>query len=133
MCAPIIEKFGATPANIQWTVVRGDTATLLVEFLEDDEVTGFDTTDWTYKATAYDPVADLLDDLTVEADGHIVTITAPASVTELWGASAYKQVAAELKFDLEVIIEGGSGVNADTVWTPVLGTICVLSDITPGL
>ena len=133
MCAPIVEKFGATPANIQWTVVRGDTATLLVEFLEDDEVTGFDTTDWTYKATAYDPVADLLDDLTVEADGHIVTITAPASVTELWGSSAYKQVAAELKFDLEVIIEGGSGVNADTVWTPVLGTICVLSDITPGL
>ena len=133
MCAPIIEKFGATPANIQWTVVRGDTATLVVEFLEDDEVTGFDTTDWTYKATAYDPVADLLDDLTVEADGHIVTITAPASVTELWGSSAYKQVAAELKFDLEVIIEGGSGVNADTVWTPVLGTICVLSDITPGL
>jgi hypothetical protein len=133
MCAPIVEKFGATPANIQWTVVRGDTATLVVEFLEDDEVTGFDTTDWTYKATAYDPVADLLDDLTVEADGHIVTITAPASVTELWGSSAYKQVAAELKFDLEVIIEGGSGVNADTVWTPVLGTICVLSDITPGL
>ena len=133
MCAPIVEKFGATPANIQWTVVRGDTATLLVEFLEDDEVTGFDTTDWTYKATAYDPVADLLDDLTVEADGHIVTITAPASVTELWGSSAYKQIAAELKFDLEVIIEGGSGVNADTVWTPVLGTICVLSDITPGL
>ena len=133
MCAPIIEKFGATPANIQWTVVRGDTATLLVEFLEDDEVTGFDTTDWTYKATAYDPVADLLDDLTVEADGHVVTITAPASVTELWGSSAYKQIAAELKFDLEVIIEGGSGVNADTVWTPVLGTICVLSDISPGL
>jgi len=133
MCAPIVEKFGATPANIQWTVVRGDTATLLVEFLEDDEVTGFDTTDWTYKATAYDPVTDLLDDLSVEADGHIVTITAPATVTELWGSSAYKQVAAELKFDLEVIIEGGSGVNADTVWTPVLGTICVLSDITPGL
>jgi hypothetical protein len=133
MCAPIVEKFGATPANIQWTVVRGDTATLVVEFLEDDEVTGFDTADWTYKATAYDPVADLLDDLSVEADGHIVTITAPASVTELWGSSAYKQIAAELKFDLEVIIEGGSGVNADTVWTPVLGTICVLSDITPGL
>jgi hypothetical protein len=133
MCAPIVEKFGATPANIQWTVVRGDTATLVVEFLEDDEVTGFDTTDWTYKATAYDPVADLLDDLSVEADGHIVTITAPASVTELWGSSAYKQIAAELKFDLEVIIEGGSGVNADTVWTPVLGSICVLSDITPGL
>jgi hypothetical protein len=132
MCAPIIEKFGATPANIQWTVVRGDTATLLVEFLEDDEVTGFDTTDWTYKATSYDPIADVLDDLAVEVDGHTVTITAPASVTSNWG-TAYKQVAAELKFDLQVIIEAGSGVDADMVWTPVLGTICVLSDITPGL
>jgi len=132
MCAPIIEKFGASPANIQWTVVRGDTATLLVEFLEDDEITGFDTTDWTYTATSYDPVGDVLDALEVEADGHLVTITAPASVTSNWGTS-YKQVAAELKFDLQVIIEGGSGVNADTVWTPVLGTICVLSDITSGL
>jgi hypothetical protein len=132
MCAPIIEKFGATPANIQWTVVRGDTATLLVEFLEDDEVTGFDTSDWTYKATAYDPIGDVLDDLAVEVDGHTVTITAPASVTSNWG-TAYKQVAAELKFDLQVIIEAGSGIDADMVWTPVLGTICVLSDITPGL
>jgi len=132
MCAPIIEKFGATPANIQWTVVRGDTATLLVEFLEDDEITGFDTSDWTYKATAYDPIGDVLDDLSVEVDGHTATITAPASVTSNWG-TAYKQVAAELKFDLQVIIEAGSGIDADTVWTPVLGTICVLSDITPGL
>jgi hypothetical protein len=132
MCAPIIEKFGATPANIQWTVVRGDTATLLVEFLEDDEVTGFDTSDWTYKATAYDPIGDVLDDLAVEVDGHTATITAPASVTSNWG-TAYKQVAAELKFDLQVIIEAGSGIDADMVWTPVLGTICVLSDITPGL
>ncbi len=132
MCAPIIEKFGATPANIQWTVVRGDTATLLVEFLEDDEVTGFDTSDWTYTATAYDPVGDLLDDLSVEVSGHTATITAPASVTSNWG-TAYKQVAAELKFDLQVTIEGGSGADADMVWTPVLGTICVLSDITPGL
>ena len=132
MCAPIIEKFGATPANIQWTVVRGDTATLVVEFLEDDEVTGFDTSDWTYTATAYDPVGDLLDDLAVEVDGHTATITAPASITSNWG-TAYKQVAAELKFDLQVTIEGGSGADADMVWTPVLGTICVLSDITPGL
>jgi hypothetical protein len=132
MCAPIIEKFGASPANIQWTVVRGDTATLLVEFLEDDEVTGFDTSDWTYTATAYDPVGDVLDDLAVEINGHTATITAPASVTSNWG-TAYKQVAAELKFDLQVTIEGGSGADADMVWTPVLGTICVLSDITPGL
>ena len=39
MCAPTIEKYGASPANIQWTVVRGDDATLKVEFFEDDDVT----------------------------------------------------------------------------------------------
>lgn len=132
MCAPTIEKYGASPANIQWTVVRGDTATLLVEFLEDDEVTPFDCSEWTFTATSYDPMGDLLDNLTVDVDGNEVTITAPASITEEWG-TGYKQVAAELRFDLQVIIEGGSGVDADTVWTPVIGTICVLSDMTPGL
>ena len=132
MCAPTVEKYGASPANIQWTVVRGDTATLLVEFLEDDEITPFDCDEWTFKATAYDPIGDVLDNLTVTVDDNEVTITALASITEDWG-TGYNQVAAELRFDLEVIIEGGSGANADTVWTPVVGTICVLSDMTPGL
>ncbi len=132
MCAPTVEKYGASPANIQWTVVRGDTATLLVEFLEDDEITPFDCDDWTFRATAYDPMGNVLDNLTVTVVDNEATITAPASVTEDWG-TGYSQVAAELRFDLEVIIEGGSGANADTVWTPVIGTICVLSDMTPGL
>jgi hypothetical protein len=132
MCAPTVEKYGASPANIQWTVVRGDTATLLVEFLEDDEITPFDCSDWTFRATSYDPMGNVLDNLTVTDINNKVTITAPASITEDWG-TGYNQVAAELRFDLEVIIEGGSGLDADTVWTPVVGTICVLSDMTPGL
>ncbi len=132
MCAPTVEKYGASPANIQWTVVRGDTATLLVQFLEDDEVTPFDCDDWTFRATAYDPMGNVLDNLTVTVDDNEATITALASITKDWG-TGYNQVAAELRFDLEVIIEGGSGANADTVWTPVIGTICVLSDMTPGL
>jgi hypothetical protein len=132
MCAPTVEKYGASPANIQWTVVRGDTANLLVEFLEDDEITPFDCSDWTFRATSYDPMGNILDNLTVTDVNNKVTITAPASITENWG-TGYNQVAAELRFDLEVIIEGGSGLDADTVWTPVVGTICVLSDMTPGL
>jgi hypothetical protein len=132
MCAPTVEKYGASPANIQWTVVRGDTATLLVEFLEDDEITPFDCDSWTFKATSYDPMGNVLDNLTTTVDDNKVTITAPASITENWG-TGYNQVAAELRFDLQVIIEGGSGLDADTVWTPVIGTICVLSDMTPGL
>ena len=32
-----IDQVGASPINIQWKVVRGDSATLKVEFLEDDD------------------------------------------------------------------------------------------------
>ena len=128
MCSPTIEKFGATPANIQWTVVRGDSASFTVSLLENDEVTEFDTEDWTYKATAYDPIADLLDELTVTVDGSVVTVTAPASVTANWGTK-YKSVVAELSFDLQAVVPDGSST---ITWTPVIGTICVLGDVTPG-
>ena len=128
MCSPTIEKFGATPANIQWTVVRGDTSTFRVDFLENDEVTYFDTSDWTYKATAYDKSGDLLDELTVEEFEGYVIVKAPADLTANWG-SAYRSVVAELPFDLQVKIVDGSDI---TIWSPVIGTICVLGDVTPG-
>jgi hypothetical protein len=129
MCNPTIEKYGATPANVQWTVVRGDTARLTVQFLEDDETTYFDTEGWEYRATVYDPNGDLLDELIVETqESGDVTIIAPASITENWG-TAFKSVVAELQFDLQVIIPE---TGEDTIWTPVIGTICVLGDITPG-
>jgi hypothetical protein len=121
-------KFGANPANIQWNVVRGDTATLDVDFLEDDEVTEWDTSTWTYKATAYDPAGDVLDELLITATTGSVTLTAPASMTLSWG-TAYKTVVAELPFDLQVQIELE---GEDTVWTPIVGTIRVLGDVTPG-
>jgi hypothetical protein len=121
-------KFGANPATIQWNVVRGDTATLKVDFLEDDEITKWSTTTWSYKATAYDPVGDVLDELLITATTGSVTITAPASMTLSWG-SAYKTIVAELPFDLQVQMELA---GEDTVWTPVVGTIRVLGDVTPG-
>lgn len=129
MCTPTIEKYGATPANIQWTVVRGDTARLTVQFLEDDEITYFDTDGWEYRATVYDPNGDVLDELIVEAEENgDVTIIAPASITENWGTS-YRSVVAELSFDLQALIPA---TGEDTIWTPVIGTVCVLGDITPG-
>ena len=128
MCAPSVEKHGATPANIQWTVVRGDDATLKVEFFEDDEVTYFDTSDWTFSATAYDTAGDVLDELTVEDYDGYVEIKASAETTENWGVS-YATVVAELPFDLQVVISDGAN---ETTWTPVVGTICVIGDITPG-
>lgn len=128
MCAPTIEKHGATPANVQWTVIRGDSATLKIEFFEDDETTYFDTDNWDFLATAYDQSGDFLDDLPVVVDDGFVEIKVPADVTANWGLD-YKTVVAELPFDLQVVITEGSD---ETTWTPVIGTICVLGDITPG-
>ena len=128
MCSPTIEKFGATPANIQWTVVRGDSSSFTVSLLENDEVTEFDTEGWTYSATAYDPVSDVLDDLPVTADGAIITVTAPSEITENWGTK-YKSVVAELSFDLQAVVPDG---DTTITWTPVIGTICVLGDVTHG-
>lgn len=127
MCAPTIEKYGATPAHVQWTVVRGDSGTLKVEFLEDDEVTYFDTEDWTYVATSYDPNGDILDELPVTASAGYAEIKVPGSLTEYWGTK-YTTVVGELPFDLQVTIPQS---GEDITWTPVLGTICVLGDVTP--
>jgi len=130
MCAPTIEKYGASPANIQWTVVRGDDATLKVEFFEDNEITAYDTDGWTYSSTAYDPTGAVLDELTVTGDDGYAIISIPADIAINWGTQ-YKSVVSELPFDLQVTIPGGSG-EEDTIWTPVIGTICVLGNVTPG-
>jgi hypothetical protein len=114
--------------------VRGDTASLEIEFLEIDETTPFDTYGWTYKATSYDATGSILDDLPVTATMGVATITVDPCITEKWG-TAYKTVVAELPFDLQITIPGEavSGYQAENiVWTPVIGTICVLGDITPG-
>jgi hypothetical protein len=126
-CPPQIEKYGADPANVQWVVVRGDTAELRIDFLELDETTGYDTDGWEYMATAYNPISGTTYELDVNATDSHVVITADPEVTELWGTGA-GSVVAELSFDLEVTIPG----LINTIWTPVIGTICVLGDVTGG-
>jgi hypothetical protein len=124
LCSP--EIFGADPARIKWQIVRGDTSPLRVEFLQDDEVTYFDTSDWTFEATTYDPQSDILDSLEVSRGTGYVDIMAPASLTANWG-TGFKSVVTELTFDLQVTIDG------ETIWTPLIGTISVLGDITGSL
>ena len=131
MCTPTIEKLGATPANIQWTVVRGDSSTLAVQFLQDDEVTGWNISTWTFSSSAYDPTGDILDELVVTVSGSTATIFISADITKNWG-SRYTSVVAELPFDLQATIPKSAGDLENTVWTPVIGSICVLGDITPG-
>jgi hypothetical protein len=122
------EIFGSDPVNIRWSIVRGDTSTLRVDFLNNDETTYIDTDGWTYNASAYDRKTDIIDELEVEAfDGYAI-ITAPADITSLWG-STYGGLVAELTFDLEVTLNDADS----TVWTPVIGSISVIGDVAGGL
>jgi len=125
MTMSIPEAFGNAPAIIKWNIVRGDTARLRVDFLENDEVTAFDTDGWVFASTTYDSLGDVLDALTVESGDGYVNIIAPASITSLWG-NGFNSTVAELAFDLQVEID-------DIIWTPVLGTIKVSADVTGGL
>lgn len=122
-CCPD-EYFGSNPIIIKWNVVRGDTAKLRVQFLENDEATLFDTSGWEYASSAYDSRGDILDELEVEVGNGYIDIVAPSDITSEWGTGS-GSVVAELAFDLEVIID-------DTVWTPVIGTILVIGDVTGG-
>ena len=125
MTMSIPEAFGNAPAIIKWNVIRGDTARLRVDFLENDEVTHFDTNGWTFSSTSYDPFGDELDTLTVESGDGYVDIIANSETTALWG-SGFEPVVGELAFDLQVTI------NGTRVWTPILGNIRVFGDVTSG-
>lgn len=123
-CTPE-ELFGSDPAFVRWQVVRGDTASLRIEFFEDDESTPYDISGWTFESTAYDQLADVLDVLSVEVGTGYVDIVASNTITANWG-SGFNSLVAEIPFDLQVTLED------DTIWTPVLGTITVLGDVTRG-
>jgi hypothetical protein len=119
---------GASPANVKWNVVRGDTSKLRVEFFDDDEVTAWDLSDWTFVASAYDNRTDIVDELSVvlDEDNKFLDIVASADITNLWG-DGYRSPTSELFFDLQVTLDDG------TIWTPVIGTIAVIADISGGL
>lgn len=121
-CSP--EIFGANPAILKWQVVRGDTSSLRVEFFENDEVTPFDISDWDFASTTYDFRGDVLDELEVSTGNGYVDIMASSEITDFWG-TGYSVTVAELAFDLQVTID-------NSVWTPVIGTITVLGDVTGG-
>jgi hypothetical protein len=116
--------FGADPANIRWAIVRGDTSRLRIEFLNNDEVTKYDTSEWTYVSTVYNKKAGTSDELNIIAGDSYVDILAPSTLTSQWG-TGYTTPTTELSFDLQVTFGGGE------IWTPVIGTITILADVTP--
>lgn len=122
-CSP--ETFGADPVQIKWNVVRGDKASLRIEFLNNDEATYFDTSDWSFKSQAYDSKTDIIDELEVIHSVGYVDIIANSDITQYWG-TGYTSIVSELTFDLQVTLAD------DTVWTPVIGSIRVLGDVSGG-
>lgn len=123
------EVFGADPVNIKWSVVRGDTSSITVSFLEDDEVTPYSTNSWDFIVSAYDKQSDIVDILTVtKPSPGIIKITAPSNITKDWG-TGHRSKVAELMFDVQVTINGQTDAT-DVVWTPIIGTISVLGDVT---
>lgn len=115
--------FGKAPTNIKWTIVRGDTASLQVDFYNQDGITEYNTSGWTYLATAFDKRLKQYYTLGVESTEFGVRIVADPEVTGQWGTGIQNTVA-ELKFDLQVT------TDEDVIWTPVIGTITVRGDVT---
>jgi len=115
-------KLGADPANLQWKVVRGDTSKIRIEFYEADGTTFYNTSSWTYASTAHNIKTGTFYTLTTTPGSGFVDVTAPAQLTDDWG-SGQKAIAGELTFDLQVTI-------SSQIWTPVIGTIVVISDVT---
>lgn len=118
----IPESFGTTPINYKWTVVRGDSASLKIYFLENDEKTIFDTSSWSFSSTVYDAIGDVADELEVIVNEGYIEIIAASDITANWGIG-YRGTINELVFDLQVEFD-------DTVWTPIIGTIELRADIT---
>ena len=123
-CGP--ELFGADPANIRWAVVRGDTSTLRVDFLQNNETTHFDISDWTFASSAYDPKTDIIDELTFASFEGYVNIIIPTDISTTWG-TLYSGTVAELNFDLKATLDGAE------IWTPVIGTISVIGNVSNSL
>jgi hypothetical protein len=125
ICSP--QVLGADPLSIKWNVVRGDTSILRIEFLEKDEITPLDISQWTFDATAYNPKTDIVYPLEVDLnlEEGSATILAEADITAEWGVGVGGRIA-ELVFDLQITQED------DVIWTPVIGNISVLGDVTGG-
>jgi len=123
LCAE--DVLGVEPINVKWNVVRGDTATLRIDFFEQDEETRHDISGWRFESTAYDPRTNNFSEMDVTVNDGWVIITADEGVTSQWGTGIQSRVT-ELSFDLEVTLDD------NTVWTAVRGFISVIGDVTGG-
>ena len=63
----------------------------------------------------------------------VAALAPPTAIPNWLDAGKYKPVVAELRFDLQATLPGdgvsGGGGDEVTKWTPVVGTICVIGDV----
>ena len=112
---------GEQPAKIVWNVVRGDDSSIEITLL-DDNGAALNTSGWTYSSQS--SLGGTLYTLNVTSSQNVVTVKAPSAPTALWGAGPVTNPAAQVPLDLQV-------TNGDaTQWTPVIGRIVVIPDIT---
>lgn len=123
LCAE--DVYGVEPVSIKWNVVRGDTATLRIDFFEEDEENRIDISGWRVESTVFNPQNNEFIELDVTVNDGWIVVTAEENVTALWGSGMSQRVN-ELSFDIEVILEDNS------TWTPVRGFVSVISDVTGG-
>jgi hypothetical protein len=131
-CPPDTQVLGANPANIHWNVVRGDTAKIRMSFFDSNESNQSDISSWSYLATAFNPQTKTKYNLDVVYGDEYIEIVALPETTSLWG-TADSGTVAELFFDLEITIPAEDPEDDDIIWTPVIGTISVIGDITRGV
>jgi len=120
LCAE--DVLGSSPVNVKWNIVRGDTATLRIDFLEEDEVTPYNISSWVIESTVYNPKTGARNDLEITKNSGWIVVTARADITAQWG-DGFRYRVNELNFDVEVTLADG------TVWTPVVGVVSLISDI----
>lgn len=125
ICSSNTDTFGAEPARVQWKIVRGDSAFLKVEFLEDDEITPTDMTGWTFVSSVYNKVSGIVEPLILTVGVGYVEISITSLMSSAWG-DGFENIVSEMPFDLQV-----TKPNSNR-WTPIIGTICVLGDVTGG-
>lgn len=123
LCAE--DVLGVQPINVKWNVVRGDTASLRIDFFDQDEETRVDISSWRFESTAFNPQNNSFNELDVTVNNGWIVVTAEEDLTGSWGNGIRARVN-ELSFDVEVTLED------NTVWTAVRGAISVIGDVTGG-
>ena len=108
---------GATPPQVTWTVVRGDTASFRV-YVTDDARQPINVPDWTIEMEIRrdgDLIADVTPDATIDDSDGEFTVSLSSAQTEV--------LETEDIFDIQL-------TDATRVWTVVQGSMVVIEDVT---